>query len=303
MAINRVTQNMMSRAALDGLQTGLGRLSRIQEQLSTGKIINRPSDDPSGATSAMRLRTSRSDQQQYARNADDGLGWLNQIDATLSSATIQVRRARELGLTGANTGSMNTASREALATEVDKIREGLVGDANATYLGRPVFGGITAGDKAYDDNGTTATFVGQIPTSPGGVSRTIADGVTIRVDSEGPKVFGADGDSVFDHLTALSAALRSGDSTAIRDAVDAVGKDGERIATARSDVGTRTARIEKAKAAAEDADLSLASRLSEVENTDLPKATVELQLQQVAYQAALAATAKVMQPTLLDFLR
>ena len=75
------------------------------------------------------------------------------------------------------------------------------------------------------------------------------------------------------------------------------------MTTAQADVGTRTVRIEKAKAAAEDADLSLSSRLSEVENTDLPKATVELQLQQVAYQAALAATAKVMQPSLLDFLR
>jgi flagellar hook-associated protein 3 FlgL len=300
MTLNRVTQNMMSRAALDGLQTGLGRLSRIQEQLSTGKIINRPSDDPSGTTSAMRLRTARSDQQQYARNADDGLGWLNQIDTTLSSATIEVRRARELGLQGANTGSMNATSREALAVEVDKIREGLVGDANATYLGRPVFGGITAGDQAYD---TTGKFVGQAAPVAGGVSRTVADGVTIRVDSEGPSVFGADGDSVFDHLTALSAALRGGDATAIRDAVGAVTGDGDRITMAQADVGTRTARIEKAKSAAEDADLSLASRLSDVENTDLPKATVELQLQQVAYQAALAATAKVMQPTLLDFLR
>ncbi len=300
MTLNRVTQSMLSHRALDGLQTGLGRLSHIQEQLSTGRIINRPSDDPSGATSAMRLRASRSDQQQYARNADDGLGWLNQIDSTLSSVTIQVRRARELGLQGANSGAMNAQGREALATEVDKIRDGLIGDANAAYLGRPVFGGITAGDQAYDAAGK---FVGQASVSPAGVSRTVADGVTIRVDSEGPSVFGADGDSVFDHLTALSTALRSGDATAIRDAVTAVDKDGSRITTAQADVGTRTARIEKAKAAAEDADLALSSRLSEVENTDLPKATVELQLQQVAYQAALAATAKVMQPSLLDFLR
>ena len=303
MTLNRVTQNMLSHRALDGLQAGLGRVSHIQEQLSTGRIINRPSDDPSGATSAMRLRTSRSDQQQYARNADDGLGWLDQIDTTLSSVTIQVRQARELGLQGANTGAMSAQGREALATEVDKIREGLLGDANATYLGRPVFGGITAGDKAYVDDTTVTPPVAKFVGVPGGVTRIVADGVQVRVDSDGPSVFGADGVSMFDHLTELSAALRGGDATAIRDATQKLTDDATRVTTAQADVGTRAARIEKAKVAAEDADLSLSSRLSEVENTDLPKATVELQLQQVAYQAALAATAKVMQPSLLDFLR
>lgn len=296
MTVSRVTQNMTSRHALAGLQAGLGRLADIQEQLSTGRVLNRPSDDPNGTTSAMRLRVSMADQHQFARNAADGMGWLSQVDSTLSSMTSQVRRARELALQGANSGAMGSQAREALATEVDQIREGLIGDANTTYAGRPIFGGITSGDKAFAADGT---YVG----TAGAVERTVAVGTRLRVDVDGQAAFGVGTGSVFAHLKDLSVALRAGDTTGISQAIDLIAKDGDRITNVQADAGTRAARIERAKAAAEDAELALSSSLSEVENTDLPKATMELKMQEVAYQAALAATARVTQPSLLDFLR
>src|SRR6478609_10473603 len=101
-----MTQSMMSHQAMGGMQTGLNRLAKVREQLATGRIINRPSDDPSGATTAMRIRTSLAEQNQYVRNADDAVGWLNQADSALSSMTDQVRRAREIALQGANDGAM-----------------------------------------------------------------------------------------------------------------------------------------------------------------------------------------------------
>lgn len=296
MAIERMTQKMMSQQAFSGMQTSLDRLAKVQEQLSTGKLINRPSDDPTGAVSSMRFRVSVAEQKQYVRNANDAVAWLNQIDSTLSSMTDQVRRARDLALRGANQGSMGEQAREALAIEVDQIRQGLLQTSNATYLGRPVFGGITAGAQAYDDTGA---YVGQ----PGAVMRTVADGVKIRVDVEGPDVVGADGDNIFDRLTELSAALRSDDQAGIRAAADSLSVDQARITDIQSSIGARTVRVEQAQTAAGDAEMSLTASLAEIENTDLPKATVDLQLQEVAYQAALAATARVMQPSLLDFLR
>lgn len=300
----RMTQGMMSRQALTGMQTGLNRLAKVQEQLSTGRVINRPSDDPTAATSAMRMRASVSDQKQYVRNADDGLGWLNQIDSTLSSVTHQVRRAHEIALQGANTGSLGPEAREALAVEVDQIRSGLVSTANARYLDRPVFGGITAGADAYGDDpltGAVSYLPGAVTTD--GVLRTVADGAKVRVDVEGPDVFGADGDSLFDHLTALSASLRAGDTAGITAAIGIVDADTKRVVNVQADIGARTKRIEQARTAASDAELRLTSSLSEIENTDMVKASVDLQLQEVAYQAALSATSRVMQPSLLDFLR
>ena len=138
MAIQRVTQNMLTHRSVGALQTGLSRLARLQEQMSTGRILNRPSDSPTDTTSAMRIRSSMADVKQYGRNANDGNGWLAQIDSALTSFNDQVLRARDLALQGANEGGMGPTAREALAAEVDQIRGGLIDTANTS--GRPAHG-------------------------------------------------------------------------------------------------------------------------------------------------------------------
>ena len=298
MAISRVTQSMLTDRSLTRLQGGLTRLAEIQEHLSTGRVLNRPSDNPADTASAMRLRSALGAQQQYARNAQDGQGWLDTIDATLGTAGDAVRRARELALQGAN-GAASVQSREALATEIDQIRAGLVSTANATYLERPVLGGTTVGRVAYSEAGGVVTFSGD--SNP--VNRTVAEGVTVDVALAGPAAFGADGDNVFDHLSALSTALRSGDVAGIRTGLDTLKADGDRMVVARADVGARTVRVEQAVLRAGDTELSLTNSLAEIESADLPRTMVELQMQEVAYQAALAATSRVLQPSLVDFLR
>lgn len=296
MVIQRTTQNMMTQHSLGSLQSGLGRLAKLQEQLSTGRILNRPSDSPTDTTSAMRIRSSLADVKQYGRNANDGVGWLTLADAALTTSTDQLRRARDLALQGANQGAMGPDAREALATEVDQIRAGMVNTSNASYLGRPVFGGVTAGAVAYDPTGT---YVG----TPGAVNRTVGDGVQIQVNVDGTAVFGPTGNSVFDHLTALSTALRAGNQAGITSSVGTLATDISRVTTTQAEVGTRQKRVEGAIQASTDGELSLTTSLSNVENADLPKVIVDLQMQQTAYQASLAATARVMQPSLLDFLR
>ena len=296
MAITRVTQNMMSRNSVTAMQTSLGRLARLQEQLSTGRVLNRPSDSPTDTTSAMRIRSSLADAKQYGRNATDGNGWLSTIDAALTSANDQVLRARDLALQGANEGVAGQTARDALAEEVDQVRAGMINTANSNYLGRPVFGGVTAGAQAYD---ATGAYVG----TPGSVDRTVGPGTTVRVDVDGNAVFGPAGNSVFDHLSALSNALRTNNQAGISASITALESDRDQITTTQAEVGSRQNRIESAIQAASDNELRLSSSLSDVENADLPKTIMDLQMQQVAYQASLGATSRVMQPSLLDFLR
>jgi flagellar hook-associated protein 3 FlgL len=296
--ITRVTQSMLTDRSLDRLNGSLSRLAEIQEHLSTGRVLNRASDNPGDAATAMRLRAAIGAQQQYVRNAEDGTGWLDTLDSTLGASNDLVRRARELGLQAIN-GAAGQQSREALAAEVDQLRAALVGVANTTYVDRPVLGGTTAGSAAFTELGGVVTFAGD--SHP--VGRTVAEGVVVDVSLPGPTAFGPDGDNVFDHLSALSAALRSGDTAGIRAGVDALQTDGERLVVARTDVGARAARVERAATTAADAELSLTSSLAEIENADLPRTMVDLKMQEVAYQAALAATARVLQPSLVDFLR
>jgi len=296
MALTRITQSMMNSRSVDSLQTSLSRLAKLQEQLSTGRVLNRPSDSPTDTTSAMRIRSSLADVKQYGRNAEDGNGWLSTIDAALTSANDQVMRARDLALQGANEGVAGQPARDALAAEVDQIRAGLVNTANSDYLGRPVFGGVTAGGVAYDAAGT---YVG----TPGAVNRTVGAGTSVRVDVDGNAAFGPAGSSVFDHLAALSTALRTGNQAGISASITALDADRTQITTTQAEVGSRQNRVESAINAASDGELRLRTSLSDIENADLPKTTVDLQMQQVAYQAALGATSKVIQHSLLDFLR
>jgi flagellar hook-associated protein 3 FlgL len=210
--------------------------------------------------------------------------------------TTAVRRARDLALQGANQGSVGPVARDALAIEVEGLRKELLAQSNTTYLDRPVFGGITPGNDAYD---ATGTYVGTL----GDVNRRIADGVVVKVDVDGPTVFGSGASSVFAELDALSTALRAGDQAGISSSIAALNSRLDTVTSARTAAGTRFQRLEQAELTAADAELSLKNHLSTVENADLAQSAVELQLQEVAYQAALSATSRVIQPSLLDFLR
>jgi flagellar hook-associated protein 3 FlgL len=288
----------MATQTLTNLQNNLGRMAQIQEQMSSGKQISRPSDSPGGTVAAMQMRAEIRDNQQWSRNADDGLGWLGTIDQTLTSAVDSARRARNLTLGGLNSGALTPTAAEALALEIDGLREGMLGLANTHYLDRPIFGGTTAGTQAYDAAGT---YLGPATSAP--VLRTVGANATVRVDQTGPEVFGPAGGDVFTVLAGISAALRTGDDTALRTELGNLDGAMNRMTGKLAEVGAAYNRLERMQTAADDRVVTLRTALSDVEDIDLPATIVELNLAQVAQQAALAATARVITPSLVDFLR
>jgi flagellar hook-associated protein 3 FlgL len=296
----RITQRTISNTMLDGLQTNMGRLQRIQEQLSSGKQISRPSDSPVKTVEAMQFRSGIRRTEQYARNADDGLALLGTTDAALTDSLNMTRRVRDLTLQGMN-GSMNAQGREAIAAEIDTLREGLLGMANSRYLDRPIFGGNSNMANAY---GADGAYLGD----DGKVTRTVASGVQVEANVNGPEVFGKDGEDshLFGVLKKISEALR-GTTPDMQADLDAgltnLDVAVDRVITTLGTVGARYNRVETMRTAANDQLLNLTSSLSQAEDIDLPKTIVELQMQEVAYKAALGATARVVQPSLLDFLR
>lgn len=296
--VMRVTQRMLSDRSLTAVQGGLSKMAGVQEQLNTGRKLNRPSDSPADTVTAMRVRSSLADQAQYSRNADDGLAWLSTIDSTIQGMVSQVDRARVLGLQGANSGAMSQTAMEALAIEVDQIRANLLQASNTQYLGRPVFGGTTAGGVAYD------TATGLYAGDDGSVVRRVGADSVVRVDSAGPSVFGDDASgNLFQHLQGLSTALRAGNGQQIQDSLGYLATDLTRLSSASASEGARYNRISQAKDLADAAQLQLKTSLSDVEDVDLAKATIDLQVAETSYKAALASTARTVQPSLLDFLR
>src|SRR5215218_3418457 len=293
----RITQRAVALTSLQGLNRNLDAVGKLQQQLTSGRLINAPSDSPTGTNRAMQTRSDQAAVAQYERNVSDAGSWLAQTDSTLQNMLDTARRVRDLTVQGASTGSMDDVSRQAIAVEVASLRDGLLGMANTTIQGRPLFGGITPGNQAY--NPVSGAYTGMAGTP---VTRRVSDSDAVRVDITGPEAFGPAGNDLFavvgqiaqDRVTAPARLTNR------LDELDAV-MDGMKSALA--DVGSRASRIEREEQILSDRSMNLESMLAETENIDLPNTIMRLNMQQVGYEAALSATAKAISPTLLDYLR
>lgn len=307
--MTRITQRSIQESTLANLQRNLAGMASIQEQLSSQKRINRPSDDPTGTVSALTLRSDLRATEQHRRNADDGNAWLTTTDSTLQTVTTQLNKVQVLVTQGLNTGANSATPRGALAVEIDGIKSSLLGLANTQYLGRNIFAGTAAGSAVVETTVSGSPTQYTFQNFPGSsVERQVASDSRVRVDTPGAMVFGTDeagNQSVFALLDKISAQLRSNDpiSEGLSASLGELQAAQATVRAAQADVGARQNRVEFAQAQTDDRKVSLNTSLSEVESIDLPATIVQLQSQQVAYQAALGATAKVLQPSLMDFLR
>ncbi|WP_369136761.1 flagellar hook-associated protein FlgL [Modestobacter versicolor] len=300
----RITQRSLAVTSLQGLNRNMDAIAKLQAQLTSGKTINKPSDDPTGTNAAMQTRQELAGALQYSRNITDGIGLLDAADSALQNMVKQVQNVRALTVKGLNDGALSLASREAIATEISGIRGSLLGLANTAVQGRPIFGGVTSGPTAYD--ATTGAYTGfggggGAPVVP--ITRQVSDADAIRVDITGPEAFG---DPTAGDLFALVGVIATdvvADPAALVGHLERLDIALNRMLTAAADIGTRTNRIETAQQVNKDLQLSLTSRSASIENVDLAKTIMNLQMQQTGYEAALGVTAKALQPTLLDFLR
>ncbi|MDM8083403.1 flagellar hook-associated protein FlgL [Cellulomonas cellasea] len=297
-----MTHQSVQRSTLANLQVNLSTMADLQAKMSSGKKINVPSDDPAGASDMLRLRGEQRAQAQYQRNADDGVAWLTTIDTSLQTTSTTLRRVRDLVLQSGS-GAASVPAREAIAVEIEGLRDELLQQANTTYLGRNVFAGTSNAGVAFTvDNTTdpaTYTFTGAANAT---VERQVADATTVRVDADGAKVYGDGAQSVFALLDTIAATLRTpdGDATAQLGAIDA---RFETVLTELAGVGARQTRVVNAQTSLVDAALTTKTQLSAIEDIDLAEIILELGMQEVAYQGALGAAAKVLQPSLMDYLR
>jgi flagellar hook-associated protein 3 FlgL len=290
----RVTHNSIAANVLTNLQGNINRMGEIQQRLASGKQINKASDSPAATVSVLALRSEVAANKQYARNADDGLGWLTAADSALQNASELVTRARGLVLQGMSSQT-GPEAKAALAEEIRQLSEALRDTANTSYLDRPVFGGTTKETTAYP-GGTAFNGNGEA------VMRTIGANTKVPVNVDGRLVFGEGVDSIFGILSDIATKL-DGDPTGLGDDLTRLDAKVVGIKNGLSTVGARTNQLERMRQAADDAVLNVSKTLSDVEDIDLPQTITELQLQQTAYQAALAAGARVVQPSLIDFLR
>ncbi|WP_040159343.1 flagellar hook-associated protein FlgL [Mobilicoccus massiliensis] len=295
----RITQNSMNRTQLAGLNTSLSRLQGTQEQLTTGKRISRPSDDPVGTVSALRFRAEQSQLEQFGANITDGLARLTASDDALTQTANMTVRMRTQTLAALN-GTLGPNERKAIAAEIKELRGGLLQQANSQYAGQPLFGGTTPNANAFDAagnfQGNTLPVLRQVNDSPGTAGQ-------MNVGVNGQEAFGNALVKGTGDLDKLAAAIESGDDAGMRAGLEAVDTLRTNILNVQATVGTRVNRLQSLESLNGKQNDASTIALSKVEDTDFLKAAMDLSIQSNAYQAALSASAKVIQPSLMDFIR
>jgi flagellar hook-associated protein 3 FlgL len=308
--LGRVTNQTSTFQAQRSLQYNAARLAQLTDQASSLKAISVPSDDPTATGQSMLVRSQQASNAQYTRNTTDGVGWLSTTDSALSDTTNILNRIRDLTVQGANDGTMSATSREAIATELTGLKSDLLSAANTTYAGRSVFAGSSDAGAAFTPGATTTDPVtGVTTTAPpaftgtagSSVQRRIADGTTVRVDTDGSAVFGTGTDSVFSMVDSIVSDLRSGVNISSR--INDIDSRLTAVRGAWGDVGSRESQLTRAQSTLANTQTSLENQRSGIEDVDMSKVILDLKTQEVTYQSALAVTAKVIQPTLMDFLK
>jgi flagellar hook-associated protein 3 FlgL len=298
----RISERNYALSSLGGLQSSASRLTALQSQLASGRQITKPSDNPSGTVAAMELRSQLRRVDQYAASASDGLGWLTQVDTTLTSSISQLQQVRTFILQAANTGANNSASLATLANQVQAGRDSILSLANAQYLGRPVFGGTTTGTTAFTVSGSGASAVVSYAGDTGSVSRTIDDNTTVQINQLGTSVFGANGANLFDLMNTISADITS-NPAALSGDLDKLDAAMNTISNQQALAGSTYARIQSLQASSGTTSTQLKSQLSDLQDIDVADLAIQVSAANVAYQAALQTTANIRQTSLLDFLR
>lgn len=300
----RITTLMSANATLRDLNDGMDRLTRLQDELSSGKQITRPSDDPYGASRALALRGELGGLDQYQRNVDDGTGWLNTSDTALGQVSNALQRVRELLVQGGS-DTAGAPARDAMADEIDQLTESVKQEADVQYGGRYVFSGTATNTAPYQLGGSD-----RYQGDGGTITRAIGPQVEIPVNADLHQLLGdgtgaADG-KLLDTLRNISAHLRSGtqaDADALRTTdLQSLDANLDTLDGIRADVGARTNRLSFATSRLSGLQSNATQLLSNTEDADMAQTITQYTTQQAAYNAALRAGANIVQSSLLDFL-
>ena len=293
----RISTEQVWRSSLADVQAATVRSGQAQAQISSGRRIERSSDDPTGAHRASGMRAGAEAIDQYLRAGDDAVGIMVAQDSVLQTVLTRMTVVEELAIASANETNSNEA-REAAAVQLEEIRAERVPLANTSHSGRALFGGFQG--TAVDDSGPTVTLVGD----SGEVRRRIADDQILTVNVTADDVFGySSGRSLFDVIDDVIADTRAADVASLGTTrLDELAAARQSVNNGLGVIGSRVARVETTMGDLTGKRDALNAGASDLVNADLAEATVQFSEANLAYEAALAVTAQLNRVSLLSYL-
>jgi flagellar hook-associated protein 3 FlgL len=282
--------NQMTRA----LQDGMKKMSLYSERLSSGKKINKPSDDVYGMMNAMGYKVTLNEIDQYKKNIDNADSQLGLTETVMSSVGDILSRARELAVQG-STGTQTPANRASIAQEIASLRDEALRLSQTQFRDRYIFSGYKTDTTPFD-----ASFNYQGDANE--INVLIDRDSTIALNVTGDEAFSSGGETYFETLDNLYNALINDQTSIIQASITLIDNATGQVANVRADIGARMNSIEKLKSTHEDRDTALKTLLASTEDDDIAVTISELTKTQVSLESLRASGAKVMSQSLMDFL-
>jgi flagellar hook-associated protein 3 FlgL len=300
--LGRITTQMTAQLTISDLQQSLNRLNTTQQELSSGRKINQPSDDPYGTSQALNLNGQLSSLNDYANNVADGTAWAQQATTSLGGIDSMVQRVRELVVQASN-GTYKQSDLNASAAEVNQLIDAIKQESNASYNGQYIFSGSATSTQPYP-TGSADQYQG----ATGTVDRLIGPNTTIAVNADISQLMGngqaSGGDGkLLDTLRTIVSDLQSGNTGAIGgNDLKNLDSNFATLTQMEANVGAVTDRLTLASNRIQQLQISDTQALSNVQDADMATTAINFSTEQAAYTAALRAGANIVQSSLLDFL-
>ncbi|MBA9026725.1 flagellar hook-associated protein FlgL [Peribacillus huizhouensis] len=300
----RVTQSMLSNNMLRNLSSSYDRLGKLQEQISSQKKFTKPSDDPVSAMMGMTYRTDLGRIEQFTRNIGEAENWIDSTDDALDQATSALQRIRELTVKASN-GTYEEKQRESIAAEIKELKDHLITIGDTQIGGKYIFNGQNTNIKPSESEATKNDPInnpnGDIVYGSAAIEIEVFSGINIQINTDASSTFGealkSDGS-----IQKIIDALENNDSN-IGDLLDDIDGTIDSFLTTRSHVGARQNRIELMTERLGQQEIFAKKIMSKNEDIDIEKAIMDLTTQESIHSAALSVGSRVIQPSLIDFLR
>jgi len=295
----RVTGMMQNLQLLNNLRQTNANILKWQDKLATGRKIQRPADDPVGVNYLMRYETELGRSDVFLENVRTGLGMLRAMDSLMQQASDVLKRVKVLVQQAAN-GTLTAEDRQTIAAEVRQLREQMVVIGNSSFNGKFLFNGQKTDQAPY-----TIANAANEATDDGVYYLNVSPSIQVPVSLQGEQIFGQAGDpeNTFKILDDIINHLMNNDVNGLRAALDRMVIAEERIYAAWAEIGARTNRFELMENRILDERVSLQRLKSETGDVDMADAIIRLKLHENTLQAALATGARIMQVSLVDFLK
>lgn len=296
----RVDSNQAN-ALIADMQSSQQALSVAVGQMASGKRVATPADDSQAFGNDLRSLAMSATVDRYTKNAGSVVSRAQMADAALSSVVTSLTQAVSIGTEGAS-GSVTTANRSALVTEVQGLMSDVLSRANLSFGGVPLFSGTATPATAFTEDASTAD--GFVYNGNNGVNQTsIGDGLEVASNVPGDQIFLSSSGSVLGSLHQLVTALQGGSTAEISSATAAVSTAIAHVGQQRVIYSNAVTQADAQESYLSQETLTLTSQQSSLTDVDMASAATALTQAQTAHAAILAVAAKVLPVSLLDYLK